>query len=62
MSAQRSNFADVDIHFQAACMGFYTNIRILCDRTVSLQHRLHFFEAVVSSVACYAATTENVQL
>ena len=60
MSAQQSNSADVDFHIQAACKAFYAHIRILCDRTVSLQHRLRFFDAVVSPVACYAAGHRKV--
>ena len=55
LSTQQSHTRDVEFHIQAACRAFYANIRILCDKTVSLQHRLRYFDAVVSPVACYAA-------
>ena len=55
LSTQQSHTRDVDFHIQAACTAYCANIRILCDKTVSLQHHLRYFDAVVRPVARHAA-------
>ncbi|CAE7273372.1 unnamed protein product [Symbiodinium natans] len=55
LSTEQGPSTDIDFHLQAACNAFYANLRVLCDKTVSLQHRLRYFDAVASPVACYAA-------
>ena len=60
MSKRQSNFAEDDFHCRSACKAFCANTRIFCDRTVFLQHRLHFLHAALSLVACYTAGHRNI--
>jgi len=47
--------ADLDFHLQNASKAFWKHKWVLCDKNVSLAHRLEFFQAVVSPVACFAS-------
>ena len=47
--------ADVEFHLSSASRAFYANRQTLCDKNVSILHRLRCFDAVVSPVACFAA-------
>ena len=60
LSAQSSHSVDVNFEIQAACKAFYANVRVLCDKKVSLQHLLQHFNAVVSPVACCAAVHRKI--
>ena len=46
---------DIQFHIQAATRSFFANRSLLCDRFVPITARLKLFNAVVSSVACFAA-------
>ena len=47
--------ADVEFHLSSASRAFYASRQTLCDMNVSILHRLRYFDAVVSPVACFAA-------
>ena len=47
---------DVRHHLQAASRAFHANRWILCDKGVSILHRLRYFEKVISPVACFGAS------
>ena len=50
-----SHRPDLEYHLQAASRAFFANKNILCNKAVSLRKRLHFFDKVVTPVACFAA-------
>ena len=47
-------FWDLQFHLQQAAKAYHANKWILEDRTVPISQRLRYFDAVVSSVACFA--------
>ena len=47
--------ADLDFRLQAASKAFYANKWILCDKNVSLNSRIKFFDSVVTSVVRFGA-------
>ena len=47
-------FLDLQFHLQQAAKAYHANKWILEDRTVPISQRLRYFDAVVSSVACFA--------
>ena len=46
---------DINHDLQAASKAFFVNKRILCDRTVPVNDRLEYFDAVVSPVAAFGS-------
>ena len=55
-AASRNTRLDLQHHFQAASTAFHANKWILCDKGVSVLHRFHYFEKVISPVACFGAS------
>ena len=51
---------DLQHHLQAASGAFHANKWILCDKNVSVLHRLRYFEKVVSPVACFGASQRAI--
>ena len=51
----QSQHLDLEYHLQQASKSFYANRWILLDRSVSISKRLKYFNAVVSSVACFGS-------
>ena len=51
----QSQHIDLEYHLQQASKSFYANRWILLDRSVSISKRLKYFNAVVSSVACFGS-------
>ena len=47
--------ADLDLRLQATSRAFYASKWILCDKNVSLNSRIDFFESVVTSVVRFGA-------
>ena len=47
--------ADLDFRLQATSKAFYANKWILCDKNVSLNSRIKFFDSVVTSVVRFGA-------
>ena len=47
--------ADLDFHLQNASEAFWKHKWVLCDKNVSLAHRLEYFQSVASPVACFAS-------
>ena len=47
--------ADLDFRLQATSKAFYANKLILCDKNVSLNSRIKFFDSVVTSVVRFGA-------
>ena len=62
LSAQGSTGQNQDIrlHLQQANKAFFANRWILCNKHVSISARLHFFQSVVGSVACFGAGHRTV--
>ena len=50
-----SHRPDLEYHLQAASRAFFANRNILCNKAVSLRKRLHFFDKIITPVACFAA-------
>ena len=50
-----SHRPDLEYHLQAASRAFFANRNILCNKAVSLKKRLHFFDKIITPVACFAA-------
>ena len=46
---------DISFHLQAAAKAFHANRSVLCEKRTSISQRLRLFQAVVTSVACFAA-------
>ena len=55
-AGSRNTQLDLQHHFQAASRAFHANKWILCDKGVSVLHRLRYFETVISPVACFGAS------
>ena len=53
-------FLDLQFHLQQAAKEYHANKWILEDRTVPISQRLRYFDAVVSSVACFAGGVDIV--
>ena len=54
---------DLEYHLHQASIFFHANRWILLDRSVSISKRLKYFDAVVSSVACFWRRAQgNLQL
>ena len=51
----QSQHIDLEYHLQQASKSFCANRWILLDRSVSISKRLKYFNAVVSSVACFGS-------
>ena len=51
--------ADLDFRLQATSKAFYANKWILCDKNVSLNSRIKFFDSVVTSVVRFGAGNAN---
>ena len=49
-------FLDSQYHLQQAAKSYHANKWILEDRKVPISQRLRYFDAIVSSVACFAGT------
>ena len=54
-AGSQSQHIDLEYHLQQASKSFYANRWILLDRNVSVSKRLKYFNAVVSSVACFGS-------
>ncbi len=52
---------DIDHHIQAASRSFFANRALLCDKNVPIAARLRYFDAVVSSAACWASCHRTYQ-
>ena len=50
-----SHGLDLEHHLQVASSAFYANKSILSDKSVSIAHRLVYFDAMVTPVACFAS-------
>ena len=46
---------DIDHRLQSAARAFHVHKWILCDKMVSMASRLKFFDAMITSVVCFAA-------
>ena len=55
-TGSRNTHLDLQHHLQAASRAFHANKWILCDKGVSILHRLRYFDKVVSPVACFGAS------
>ena len=55
-AGSRNTHLDLQHHLQAASRAFHANKWILCDKGVSILHRLRYFDKVVSPVACFGAS------
>ena len=55
-AGSKNTHLDVQHHLQAASRAFHANKWILCDKGVSVLHRLRYFEKVISPVACFGAS------
>ena len=55
-AGSRNTHLDLQHHVQAASKVFHANKWILCDKGVSVLHRLRYFERVISPVACFGAS------
>ena len=55
-AGSRNTDLDFQHHFQAAARAIHANTWILCDKGVSVLHRLRYFEKVLSPVACFGAS------
>ena len=55
-AGSRNTHLDLQHHLQAASRAFHANKWILCDKGVSILHRLRYFEKVISPVACFGAS------
>ena len=55
-AGSRNTHLDLQHHLQAASRVFHANKWILCDKGVSILHRLRYFDKVVSPVACFGAS------
>ena len=55
-AGSRNTPLDLQHHLQAASRAFHGNKWILCDKGVSVLHRLRYFEKVISPVACFGAS------
>ena len=53
-AGSRNTHLDLQHHLQAASRAFHANKWILCDKNVSILHRLQYFDKVVSPVACFS--------
>ena len=52
---------DLQHHLQAASTALHADKWILCDKNVSVLHRLGYFEKVISPVACFGASHRAIQ-
>ena len=50
-AGSRNRHLDLQHHFQAASTAFHAK-KLMCDKNVSVLHRLRNFEKVISPVAC----------
>ena len=55
-AGSKNMHSDLQHHLQAASRAFHANKWILCDKGVSVLHRLRYFEKVISPVACFGAS------
>ena len=55
-AGSKNTHLDLQHHLQAASRAFHANKWILCDKGVSVLHRLRYFEKVISPVACFGAS------
>ena len=55
-AGSRNTHLDLQHHLPAASKAFHANKWILCDKGVSVLHRLRYFEKVKSPVACLGAS------
>ena len=55
-AGSRNRHLDLQHHLQAASRAFHANKWILCDKGVSVLHRLRYFETVISPVAYFGAS------
>ena len=55
-AGSRNTQLDLQHHFQAASRAFHADEWILCDKGVSVVHRLRYFEKAISPVACFSAS------
>ena len=55
-AGSRNTHLDLQHHLQAASRAFHANKWILCNKGVSILHRLRYFDEVVSPVACFGAS------
>ena len=47
-----SHRPDLEYHLQVASRAFFANRNIVCNKAVSLRKRLHFFDKIITPVAC----------
>ena len=55
-TGSRNTHLDLQHHLQAASRAFHANKWTLCDKGVSILHRLRYFEKIISPVACFGAS------
>ena len=51
---------DIDHRLQSAARAFHVHKWILCDKMVSMASRLKFFDAMITSVVCFAAGRRKI--
>lgn len=57
----RGQHLDFDFHLQAASRAFFAHKAVLCNRKVSLKHRLRYFHAMVTPVACFGCGHRTIR-
>ena len=57
----RGQHLDFDFHLQAASRAFFAHKAVFCNRKVSLKHRLRYFHAMVTPVACFGCGHRTIR-